>query len=664
MNRKSLFFLGLALAAAGCGSSSEFGDSLDHQPHEEGHYYQLITLPVPEGVELEVGGLDVLEDGRPAVATRRGEVWLVDGAYEANPDPTYHLFAQGLHEPLGLLAKDGSLYSAQRGELTRMADDDGDDRADIFEAVYTWPLTGNYHEYSFGPLALPNGNFFVSLNLGWFGRGDSQAKWRGWALEITPDGEALPMAVGFRSPAGIGITSDGEVFYGENQGDWIGSGWITHIERGDFLGHPAGLRWTDEPESPIRLAVDAVPDTGAPMFDAKREVPQLKLPTVWFPHTVMGISTSAIIEDDTGGGFGPFEGHLLVGDQGHSKLMRVNLEKINGSFQGAVFPFYEGFASGILRTAWGDDNSLFVGQTSRGWDATGKAPFALERLVWTGKTPFEMREVRALSDGFEVEFTLPVKLESALADSAFSVTGFTYKYHSTYGSPAIGVEELGTRVADVSEDGLTVRLAVAGLRAGYIHEIRLGNVRSVSGAPLLHDLAFYTLNNIPGLADAPATELSDDAEEVSQVAARARGETARMTAMPANWGGEVDHSVTIATEPGLRFDVTTFQVDAGSRVALTFDNDDDMLHNLVVTTPSGIESVVEAAIALGIRGQELGYVPNSSDIAGQILFHTALLTPEASETIYFEAPAQPGEYPFVCTFPGHGATMRGVMVVR
>ena len=401
----------LALLLASCGPRGphgQFGDSLDHSPSEEGYYYQLITLPVPDGIELEVGGLDVLPDGRPAVATRRGEVWLVDDAYDPEPTPDYSLFAQGLHEPLGLLWKDGSLYSAQRGELTRMQDTSGDERADVYETVYAWPLTGNYHEYSFGPLELKNGNFFVSLNLGWFGRGGSEAKWRGWALEITPDGEAIPLAAGFRSPAGIGITSSGDVFYGENQGDWIGSGWISHVEKGDFLGHPAGLRWTDESDSPLRLGESDVPDTGEPMFRARETVPQLKLPAVWFPHAVMGISTSAIIEDETGGAFGPFAGQLLVGDQGHSKLMRVFLERINGAYQGVVFPFYEGFASGILRTAWGADNSLFVGQTSRGWAATGKEPFALERLVWTGKTPFEMKEIRSIADGFEVEFTMPV----------------------------------------------------------------------------------------------------------------------------------------------------------------------------------------------------------------------------------------------------------------
>src|SRR5690606_5628060 len=105
----------------------------------------------------------------------------------------------------------------------------------------------------------------------------------------------------------------------ENQGDWVGSGRMTHLERGDFVGHPAGLRWTDEPGSPLALKPEDIPNTGKPLYDVAQSIPALKPPAVWFPHTLMGISTSGILLDDTGGAFGPFEDQFFVGDQGHSK---------------------------------------------------------------------------------------------------------------------------------------------------------------------------------------------------------------------------------------------------------------------------------------------------------------------------------------------------------
>lgn len=102
-------------------------------------------MPLPPEVVLEVGGL-VLRGQTLFVATRRGEVWQLDGV--DSPAPKATLWAEGLHEPLGLVDHDGWLYCAQRGELSRLRDQDGDGRMDQLETVAQgWPLSGNYHEY-------------------------------------------------------------------------------------------------------------------------------------------------------------------------------------------------------------------------------------------------------------------------------------------------------------------------------------------------------------------------------------------------------------------------------------------------------------------------------------------------------------------------------------
>jgi hypothetical protein len=126
------------------------------------------------------------------------------------------------------------------------------------------------------------------------------------------------------------------------------------------------------------------------------------------PYGVLGVSTSELLVDDSKGKFGPFAGQVFVGDQGMSKIARVFLEKINGRFQGASFEFVSGFRSGVLRMAFGSDKNLFVGGTNRGWGSIGKEDFGLERLVYSGKTPFEMKAVRAMPDGFEIEFFWPL----------------------------------------------------------------------------------------------------------------------------------------------------------------------------------------------------------------------------------------------------------------
>ena len=491
----------------------------------EDDYYKIIKIPIPEGVVLEVGGICTLPNGNIAASTRRGEVWIVENPGAERPN--YRKFASGLHEILGLVFKDGALYCAQRGELTKLVDRNGDGKADRYETVYAWPISGHYHEYSFGPKLLPDGSFMVTGNVS-FGSSDwwsgkSIVPWRGWAMHITEDGKMEPYAAGMRSPCGIG-TVDGAFFYGDNQGDWMGSGFVMQVEKGDFAGHPASLDWADRPESPVKMRKDLVYGK-VPSRESNRIKPeyirdepyttiyemehslfpdkQVKAPSVWLPHGILGVSTSEIITDDTKGGFGPFAGQVLVGDQGMSKIARVFLEKVNGEYQGAAFDFRSGFRSGVLRMCWGHDNTLYVGGTNRGWGSTGQEPFALERLVWTGQVPFEMKAVRAMPDGFEIEFTQPASKATAENVDNYGVHSYTYKYHPVYGSPVIDYKENAVRGARLSSDGFRVRIVVDSLRKGYVHDIQPIGVRSAQdGLPLLHPAAYYTLNSIPAGAKA------------------------------------------------------------------------------------------------------------------------------------------------------------------
>ena len=491
---------------------------------KEATYYQIITLPVPEDILLEVGGLATLPDGRVALCTRRGDVWLIENPYMNNErQPKFKLFASGLHEALGLAYRDNSLYTAQRGELTRLIDKDGDDKADIYETVYAWPLSGHYHEYSFGPKFAPDGSMFVTGNVAfgneeWW-RGESRVPWRGWTMNITPDGQMKPWATGMRSPAGLGIV-DGEFFYTENQGDWVGSGGIWHVTEGSFTGHPAGLRWADRPESPVKITEkqfyekidirqvkkngrfvkpENITDEENPdfLYKMKEELPTLRLPAVWLPHGVLGISNSDIIVDKTGGAFGPFEGQIFVGDQGQSKIMRVVLEKVKGAYQGVAFDFRSGFQSGVLRMTWGHDGSMFVGETNRGWGSAGTRNSGLQRLVWTGNVPLEMKTVTSQPDGFEIEFTLPVDRKSAENLDTYAGRSYIYKYHPVYGSPTINEEKLAIKGVQVAEDGMKVRLIIDNLRPYHLHELTLAGIRSKDGSmALLHPTAYYTLNQI------------------------------------------------------------------------------------------------------------------------------------------------------------------------
>ena len=468
-------------------------------PKTEQDFYEIKTLPIPQDLYLEVGGLATMPDGRLAVSTRRGEIWIVENPYQKDSHQTnYRRFASGLHEILGLAYKDGVFYCSQRGELTKITDTNRDGVADLYEPIYQFELSGNYHEYTYGPVFDKNGDMLVTLNLAWIGFGEGKfAKWRGWLVKIKPDGTLEPQSAGLRSPAGYSINDEGDIFYGENQGDWVGSGRITHLAKGDFAGNPGGIKWAKEPNSPFKLTLEEIPDNSQPMFEAAKKVKNLKLPAVWFPHAIMGISTSDIIQDTTKGKFSPFPGQYFVADQGQSKVMRVFMEKVNGVYQGFCINYREGFQSGILRERFGLDGSMFVGMTSRGWGSTGKDNFGLQRLVWNGLTPFEINTIHAKSDGFEITFTQAVDVKSVKNAASYALRSYIYEYHHQYGSPIINVKDIKIKGISVSPDKKSVRISLDGIRQFYIHEFILKGILNEEGEPLLHETAYYTLNEIP-----------------------------------------------------------------------------------------------------------------------------------------------------------------------
>lgn len=487
---------------------------------KEDDYFKIMKVPAPEGTILEVGGLCTLPNGTLAVTTRRGDIFMVENP--TSQHPFFRKFASGLHEVLGAAWKNGALYVVQRGELTKLVDTNMDGKADVFETIYAWPLSGNYHEYSFGPKIAPDGSFFVTLNLGfppdWW-HPKSFVPWRGWALNIKEDGTVTPWAAGFRSPCGISMI-DGELWYSDNQGDWVGSGSIMQVKKGAFMGHPSSLVWANLPNSPLKLTPEQFfaknnpriefDKDGQPFkpqnivnekfrteFEVKKEIPELTLPAVWLPHGILGISNSEIVKipEDA---FGPFAGQLLVCDQGQSMIDRIFLEKVNGEYQGAAWAFRSGFQSGIVRLAWLPDGSLAAGETNRGWGSAGEATMGLQRLVWNNKVPFEMRAIRAMPDGFEIEFTKPVDKKVAGDLASYSVESYIYKYHGVYGSPPVNTQKCPIVGVKVSADGLRARLIVNNLRKYYIHTITLDGIRDKENYfNLIHPTAYYTLNNIP-----------------------------------------------------------------------------------------------------------------------------------------------------------------------
>ncbi|MGV3660563.1 MAG: DUF7133 domain-containing protein [Prosthecobacter sp.] len=458
--------------------------------------YRRIVLEHPADLVLEAGGLARMPGGRLAVATRRGEVWIADKPYSKDGrDVGWHRFASALHEPLGLAYHEGALYVSQRSEITRLRDTDGDGTADEYRCVAKgWGVSGAYHEYTYGPKFDPAGNMWITLNCTMGDRALPHTDWRGYSMRMSPDGTLKPVSGGMRSPSGIGINAAGDVFYSDQQGHWNSACGIHHIRQGAFHGHIASFDSAGLPGAPFARPAELVENV--PIAEAARRMPIYKPAAVWFPYRKMGMSTTDITLDDTGGKFGPFAGQFFVGELTQAWVNRVFLEKVGGEYQGACFPFLEGFKSGVLRLEFGEDGALFVGETSRGWSSVGSQPYGVERVIWSGKDPFSMRTMEARPKGFCCTFTRPVT-RAALDAAKWRMRSYTYEYHADYGGPDIDVKEPAVRIVSLSGDGLAVELEIDALRAGHVHELTVTGLRSTDEAPLAPEIAHYTLNKIP-----------------------------------------------------------------------------------------------------------------------------------------------------------------------
>jgi len=487
--RLLLGFLALGVVPV---SGEEVGDRWGTADRERA-YYRIVDVPIPKDEVIEAGAFAVLPDQRIAVGTRHGEVYFISGIDEAKPQPSYHLFATGLDEIFGLAWKEGSLYVTQSCELTRVTDTTGDGRADRFDVVSDAWGYGSYHEYAFGSKFDPEGNLYVALGLS--SSYHSRELLRGWALKITPEGKTIPIASGLRSPGGIGLNEHGALFYIESQGPWNSACSLKFIKEGGFMGHPISFNWYKY--APNMGATPTEPKAGSSIIAEMKRVPELVPYAVIFPYIRMGRSISGFVINRTKGKFGPFEDQIFLGDYTQSLVMRATTEQVNGVWQGACYPFREGLSTGILNVQFTPEGRLLCGGTNRGWPVRGLKAFALERLEWTGRMPFEIERITITSDGFKVAFTKPVDAAAGSAPESYAVTTFTHKYRGAYGGPEIDQTAPGVDSVALAEDGMSATIVLDAMTKGHVHEFDLGALRSRDREELLHRHAYYTVNEVP-----------------------------------------------------------------------------------------------------------------------------------------------------------------------
>ena len=461
--------------------------------------YIVETIEMPPGLRSETGGVAFLPDGRLIACFHLGEVMIY------NPKTKdWSLFAKGLHDPLGIhVVNNNEVWIMQRPELTRLVDTDNDGMADLYETITDdFGMSGNYHEFAFGPEPDGKGGFFIGLNTASNGAGVREEKrgefnpngrpgrmyaavpYRGWLMHLDTGKKALtPFASGFRSPNGLEVDDNGELYVTDNQGDWLGTSKLYHVKKDKFYGHPASLVW--EPGFADINPLDLPPA----VLDKMR-----KRAAVLFPHGTMANSPTQPEQIKTGGKFGPFEGQLLVGEMDHDYVMRVMLEEVDGEMQGACVALVDsiGLRIGNNRLVFADDGSLWIGQNDHGW----RGDEGIQRIIFTGKTPTDVLNMSLTEKGFDLTFTKDMEEATVANPENFKFKRFYYNYHRKYGSPQMDIQEVA--VTDISYDVTQrkVSLALDTLKAGYVYELQIGDVKAKDGSPMDNDHLFYTANRL------------------------------------------------------------------------------------------------------------------------------------------------------------------------
>lgn len=464
------------------------------RPLEDVHPAYTRTLARPGDFCPKVGGLAFHPGGDLLVSTwdPEGAVWAISNL--GQPDPakiTARKIASGLAEPLGLCVVGKRIFVLQKQELTELIDLDGDGVTDTYSCLCSdWNVGPNFHEFAFG-LVHKDGWLYANLAIAIDPGGKStqpQVPGRGETIRISlENGRFETVAHGLRTPNGIGMGPEDEIFLTDNQGDWLPASKLLRLETGAFYGSRAVKR-----EAAAALAVTA--------------------PVLWMPQNEIGNSPSnpALIP----AGNGPYTGQLCHGDVTYGGVQRDFVEIVDGTWQGCVIPWIQGLEAGVNRIVFGPDGALYAGGigSSGNWGQAGKNNCGLERLKYNAKGVFDLLAVRARSNGFELEFTQPLAAGEGWETGNYAITQWRYVPTEQYGGPKIDEQRLSVRRASVSADRTRVALEIDGLKPGHVVHVHVpGALICERGTRLWASEAWYTLNKLPldskvFVRDMPASE--------------------------------------------------------------------------------------------------------------------------------------------------------------
>ncbi len=453
--------------------SSSIADAITAVPGFLGERLPISTAIMPTGIAW-------LADGRMAMTSLKGDVWIVsDTNNDGLPDST-RLFADGLSAPYGIQVDGESILVAHKPEVLRLRDTDGDGHADQFDVVASgWGFSDDYHDWTTALVRDHNGNLFVGLGSDYSQnkRPADNDRWRGTILKIDSNGTISPVATAFRFPMGLAFDRSENLFATDNQGVQNTFNEINQVIIGKHYG---------------------VPSRHAEATDVPPETPAVMVPHPW----TRSVNSILFLPDNFANS--DLAGHGIGCEYDTRCLIRFTIQEVQGVQQGACYRFSQpdlpgggGNFVGPVASAIGPDGALYIGSIwDSGWQG-GSNTGSIERLVPDAMMPNGIREIRATGTGFEVVFFQPFKNATLLTDTAnWSIQGYTRQWSGSYATPDSERYTIVPESITLSVDGKTAMINAKPIKAGFLYEIGVKDVVSTAES-LWPSEGFYSMKVVP-----------------------------------------------------------------------------------------------------------------------------------------------------------------------
>ncbi|MDB5050925.1 MAG: hypothetical protein JWO30_3996 [Fibrobacteres bacterium] len=483
--------------------------------------YKTMGLAFLKDGTMVLAVTDFVGGGEAPDADVNGKVYLIKGASTDSLPGLVKEISNTWRQLSGVVVVEDHVYVSDRDGFYEIPDLVAPpDLAANRRLIVKWPDENHWnkgpfwHQWVFTPLYRDGyfyGPYSGSINGGGWSNVDPTSALSGAFLKWNLGGNLEAFAGGLRSPNGANLDpATGEMFVTDNQGSWLPSSTFMRIRQGRFYGHRQ-----NSPE--VDTGGNIIATHAANFAEGLPYEP----PVAWLPHGIVRSSPSQPILLRKG----TFAGDWLIGDVNGMGLVRVSLDKVGDGYNGAVFWFSRGTnLSALNRMAEAPDGGIVIGTITRiggNWPAGDKSPLYL-LTAKPQATAFDIKSVRSLDDGLELEFTQPVNPDS-VGPEHFNVKSSQYIRQKEYGIGKQGDENRTVTETEPSQDRKRVHLKIGALPTDRVVYIKVEGLFSSGGKTLWNDEAWFTLNATSARKwdkEAPTSRIASGGAAVPSLGAR------------------------------------------------------------------------------------------------------------------------------------------------